>query len=182
MTVRGKPSRTKPTRHSGLCTASPMSPTTISSDTKAPESIAFLAWKLKPGSAGSTTRIDVCQGVIYSRERPTSSPRGVCAATAALSISPVAKWHKQCSSFSFGDCVPLPQPGGPAKQGIRLLSITITLLVSADKSGMQDQYHPQLTYEHDMLFWLCCTFNTSLYLPDQCISGHILQVGCHGPD
>ena len=47
VTVRGKPSRMKPTRHSGRCTASPMSPTTISSDTRAPESIAFLACSMR---------------------------------------------------------------------------------------------------------------------------------------
>ena len=41
-------------------------------------------------------------------------PRGVLAATAALSISPVAKWHKQYSSLIMGDCVPFPDPGGPA--------------------------------------------------------------------
>jgi len=42
------------------------------------------------------------------------TPRGVLAATAALNISPVAKWHKQYSSFMIGDWVPLPDPGGPA--------------------------------------------------------------------
>lgn len=41
-------------------------------------------------------------------------PSGVLAATAALSISPVAKWHKQYSSLMMGDCVPFPDPGGPA--------------------------------------------------------------------
>ncbi len=28
-------------------------------------------------------------------------------------MSPVARWHRQCSFFRTGDCVPLPQPGGP---------------------------------------------------------------------
>lgn len=42
------------------------------------------------------------------------TPRGVLAATAALNISPVAKWHKQYSSFMIGDWVPFPDPGGPA--------------------------------------------------------------------
>ena len=41
-------------------------------------------------------------------------PRGVLFATAARSISPVAKWHRQYSSLMIGDCVPLPHPGGPA--------------------------------------------------------------------
>jgi hypothetical protein len=42
-------------------------------------------------------------------------PRGVLAATAALSISPVAKWHKQYSSLIMGDWVPFPEPGGPTR-------------------------------------------------------------------
>jgi len=41
-------------------------------------------------------------------------PRGVLAATAARSMSPVARWHRQCSSLMMGDCVPFPHPGGPA--------------------------------------------------------------------
>lgn len=41
-------------------------------------------------------------------------PSGVLAPTAALSMSPVAKWHKQYSSLINGDWVPLPDPGGPA--------------------------------------------------------------------
>ena len=48
-----------------------------------------------------------------SKQSCTSRPSGVLAATAALSMSPVARWHRQCSFFSTGDCVPLPQPGGP---------------------------------------------------------------------
>ena len=63
-------------------------PTTISSDTNPPDSIAFFA----------------------------AIPFGVCAATAALSMSPVAKWHKQCSLLIFGACVPLPHPGGPVSR------------------------------------------------------------------
>ena len=43
-------------------------------------------------------------------------PRGVLAATAALSMSPVARWHKQYSSLISGDWVPLPDPGGPENQ------------------------------------------------------------------
>ena len=42
-------------------------------------------------------------------------PRGVFAATAALSISPVARWHRQYSSLIIGDWVPLPDPGGPTQ-------------------------------------------------------------------
>lgn len=45
---------------------------------------------------------------------PTFWPRGVCAATAARSMSPVARWHRQCSFFMAGLWVPFPQPGGPA--------------------------------------------------------------------
>lgn len=44
----------------------------------------------------------------------TSRPILVFAATAARSMSPVARWHRQCSLLITGDCVPLPQPGGPA--------------------------------------------------------------------
>ena len=42
-TVRGNPSSTKPTRHSGRLTASSMRPTTRSSETSAPAFIAFSA-------------------------------------------------------------------------------------------------------------------------------------------
>lgn len=45
---------------------------------------------------------------------PTSRPIGVLAATAALSMSPVARWQRQCSCLIRGLWVPLPQPGGPA--------------------------------------------------------------------
>lgn len=44
----------------------------------------------------------------------TSRPSGVLAATAARSMSPVARWHRQFSFLIMGDWVPLPQPGGPA--------------------------------------------------------------------
>jgi hypothetical protein len=49
------------------------------------------------------------------------TPKGVLAATAALNISPVAKWHKQYSSLIRGDCVPLPDPGGPKTSGEPIL-------------------------------------------------------------
>lgn len=35
----------------------------------------------------------------------------------SLSMSPVARWHRQFSYLMRGDCVPLPQPGGPAWKG-----------------------------------------------------------------
>lgn len=44
-------------------------------------------------------------------------PSSVPALTAARSMSPVARWHRQCSSLMAGDCEPLPQPGGPARSG-----------------------------------------------------------------
>lgn len=44
-----------------------------------------------------------------------SKPSGVFFSTAARSMSPVARWHRQCSSLRMGDCVPFPHPGGPAK-------------------------------------------------------------------
>ena len=49
-----------------------------------------------------------------SANEPTFFPRGVSAATAARSISPVARWQRQCSFLMTGLCVPFPQPGGPA--------------------------------------------------------------------
>ena len=45
-------------------------------------------------------------------------PRGVLAATAALNMSPVAKWHKQYSFLIIGDWVPFPDPGGPVNHSI----------------------------------------------------------------
>lgn len=75
-----------PVLQSGDCIASSIRPTTISSETSAPASMAFFA----------------------------SMPIGDLAATAARSISPVARWHRQCSFLMTGDWVPLPQPGGPA--------------------------------------------------------------------
>lgn len=50
-------------------------------------------------------------------------PSGVLAATAALNISPVAKWHKQYSSLIIGDWVPFPDPGGPASYNLSWLWI-----------------------------------------------------------
>ena len=41
------------------------------------------------------------------------TPISVPARTAARSMSPVAKWHKQYSFFSLGAWLPLPAPGGP---------------------------------------------------------------------
>ncbi len=38
-------------------------------------------------------------------------------------MSPVARWHRQCSFFSTGDCVPLPQPGGPAYRSRAILML-----------------------------------------------------------
>ena len=43
-----------------------------------------------------------------------SRPSGVFAATAARSMSPVARWHRQFSFLIIGLWVPLPEPGGPA--------------------------------------------------------------------
>lgn len=45
-----------------------------------------------------------------------SRPSGVLAATAARSMSPVARWHRQLSFLIAGLWVPLPEPGGPAQR------------------------------------------------------------------
>ena len=86
-TVRGKPSSAKPLAHAFEPRFSRMMPTTMSSLTSPP---AFIT-------------------------RSASLPISVPADTAARSMSPVARWHTQYSSTSFGDCVPLPQPGGPTR-------------------------------------------------------------------
>ena len=75
----------KPSTQSFSLMRSAMMPTTISSVTKAPESIAALAFF------------------------PTSVP----AATAARSMSPVESCGMLSLSTIFGACVPLPAPGGP---------------------------------------------------------------------
>lgn len=54
------------------------------------------------------------------------TPRGVLAATAALSISPVAKWHRQYSSLMMGDWVPFPDPGGPASHLKFMITSNVT--------------------------------------------------------
>src|SRR5690606_16420329 len=43
------------------------------------------------------------------------SPTGVCAATAARSMSPVESWRMPCFSTSRAAWVPLPAPGGPSR-------------------------------------------------------------------
>lgn len=112
----------------------------------------------------------------------TSCPKGVFAATAALSMSPVARWHRQCSSFIFGDCVPFPQPGGPAEHAkMHMTDRRIKVSnrgseKSADKALVQRQLC-QVTYEYHMLLWLRCTFDPSLDLLDEVVCGDIFQVG-----
>jgi hypothetical protein len=44
-------------------------------------------------------------------------------------MSPVAKWHKQCSDLIFGACVPLPHPGGPVFIIIACVRDMISLLL-----------------------------------------------------
>src|SRR5690606_20231132 len=48
-------------------------------------------------------------------------PTGVCAATAARSMSPVDSWRMPCLSTSRPAWVPLPAPGGPNR--IRFIAI-----------------------------------------------------------
>ena len=62
-------------------------PTTISSGTRPPLAMMLWAWM----------------------------PTGVCAATAARSISPVESWIMPCLCTSRWACVPLPDPGGARK-------------------------------------------------------------------
>eukprot|EP00955_Chlamydomonas_euryale_P085584 364114-Chlamydomonas_euryale.AAC.2 len=58
----------------------------------------------------------------WPRLKCTSRPSGDLAATAARSMSPVARWQRQCSNLMRGDCVPLPHPGGPATEDVRIQS------------------------------------------------------------
>ena len=112
----------------------------------------------------------------------TSCPRGVFAATAALSMSPVARWHRQCSSFIFGDCVPFPQPGGPAEHAQNAHDRPLHKVSkrgsekAADKALAQRQLC-QITYEYHMLLWSCRTFDPSMDLLDEVVCGNIFQVG-----
>lgn len=65
---------------------------------------------------------DACYQPSFCRIAPASiaflasRPSGVFAATAARSMSPVARWHKQLSFLIAGLWVPLPEPGGPGKR------------------------------------------------------------------
>eukprot|EP00953_Heterococcus_sp_UTEX-ZZ885_P031638 16586-Heterococcus_DN1.PRE.3 len=78
-------------------------------------------------------------------------PISVPAATAARSISPVAKWHRQYSSFTSGACVPLPAPGGPVVCSAQIRSLARTW--DALNSHCTQQSMPMaLTYEDCALF------------------------------
>eukprot|EP01139_Manchomonas_bermudensis_P009957 Amastigsp_a339750_3147.p3 type:complete len:174 gc:universal Amastigsp_a339750_3147:523-2(-) len=90
--VRGKPSRMKPLPQAGLEMLSRMSPRTMSSPTSWPASMTALA----------------------------ALPISVPAATAARSMSPVARWQKPKFSTISGAWVPLPLPGGPKRMIPRL--------------------------------------------------------------
>ena len=97
---------------------------------------------------------------------PTSRPKGVLAATAALNISPVARWHKQCSSLILGDWVPLPQPGGPAHVEIQAQAAHGYVSTPSKGDSGHDAKYPQdqrITDEDNMLLGLCCTVDASLY-------------------
>jgi hypothetical protein len=107
-----------------------------------------------------------------------SCPKGVFAATAALSMSPVARWHRQCSSFILGDCVPFPQPGGPAEHSpMHMTIVAINCLDrgsenSEDRASVQ-RWPCQITYEYHVLLWFRRTFNSSLDLLDKVLGGDI---------
>ena len=77
-------------------------------------------------------------------------PSSVPAVTAARRRSPVARWQTQYSSTIDGDCVPLPQPGGPTKM-IRLSGFTAQVarrLISAAKASVD-------TFERSMVGVRC---------------------------
>ncbi len=71
-------------------------------------------------------------------------PSGVLAATAARSISPVARWHRQNSFLMAGDWVPFPHPGGPGTQSMSSIcaqqSALASLLVSKAALGFVKVY------------------------------------------
>ena len=111
---------------------------------------------------------------------PTSRPKGVLAATAALNISPVARWHKQCSSLILGDWVPLPQPGGPAHVKIQAQDAHgYVWAPSKGNTGHDADYHQEqrVTDEDYMLLGLCCTVDPSLYFFDEFLCWNIFQMG-----
>lgn len=96
-----------------------MIPTTKSSETSSPWKKSYDS-KLTPKHESLKETNQVCFFfVTLSIASFALTPRGDLAATAARSMSPVDKWHKQNSSFMTGDCVPLPEPGGPANANHR---------------------------------------------------------------
>ena len=125
-TVLGNPSRMKPFWHFGLFMASSIIPTTSSSVTSAPcKKEQWKQWANKDVS--QRRKIKKKKEETLSIASLALRPRGVLEATAALNMSPVDKWHKQNSSFTIGDCVPFPDPGGPVITKKTKLSQTSTL-------------------------------------------------------
>jgi len=125
-TVRGKPSKMNPFEQEGLFRASSMIPTTRSSVTSSPcpfpfgirSRVIWMPFNLVCKTMESKEKDYAVIGLDWlhtlSMAALAWSPKGVFLATAARSMSPVARWHRQKSSLMMGDWVPFPQPGGPA--------------------------------------------------------------------
>mmetsp|Transcript_41188 Transcript_41188/g.89754 ORF Transcript_41188/g.89754 Transcript_41188/m.89754 type:complete len:202 (+) Transcript_41188:548-1153(+) len=94
--VLGNPSKIKPPSQSGCAILSLMMPITTSSVTRAPESIASLAF----------------------------SPTSVPAATASRNMSPVESCGNPVFRTIASDCVPFPAPGGPNRTNTARLALT----------------------------------------------------------
>src|SRR3954464_639103 len=87
LSVRGKPSRRKPSSVSASASRSRMTPMMTSSGTRSPRSMYSLA----------------------------CLPRSVCSLTAWRSMSPVATYASEKSSWRRSAWVPFPAPGGPSR-------------------------------------------------------------------
>lgn len=132
-TVLGNPSSMKPFWHDGFFMASSIIPTTKSSETRSPcKRRQYQQWsnQILNWTIWKSTFFFIAFPfyALFKIKQKTLSmaslaliPSGVLAATAALNISPVAKWHRQYSSFIIGDWVPFPDPGGPASKKITFL-------------------------------------------------------------
>lgn len=104
----------KPFWHDGFFSASSIIPTTKSSETSSPwKKNLNIPYEMKKYSRVSNLVRKYNKNLTLSIASLALMPRGVLAATAALNMSPVARWHKQYSSFMIGDWVPFPDPGGP---------------------------------------------------------------------
>ena len=76
-------------------------------------------------------------------------------------MSPVARWHRQWSFLSCGDCVPLPHPGGPAAWARCCVP---DYQAAVQKKGQ--------TYEDDVLLWLGLALHSRGYV-GTCLEGQL---------